>query len=493
MQEPLSRDIQTSGAGVSADATEAESAEQNIQTDIPPLLIQDTTPAAVSDLKTLIAKLSSDSPLERVNAAMELGKLGPTANPAIPHLIAILSDSASVTLHTGSIPALPTSPAREAMTALIQIGDPSVEPLIGALKERNSEVQQNAAEALGDMNDVRAVEPLIALLNKNDTTVRKNALEALGKLGDVRAVDPILEALKDRRTIIQDTAFNALKNLLGALTKRRDIQTIGVILGYPDSLVRRLAITALGDIPSSQSAALLVPVLDDPDTRIRDTAIDVLKKIGEPAGEPLVTTLQEGDIKVRILAAMILGDIRDTRAVEPLMNTLSFHSGDFPLDAPRLRFESASALKKIRDPRAVEPLIRALKDDIPAVRESARTALEEIGTEAVEQLNRALLDPDPGIRVNIAKILGEFKDPRAVEPLIQALLVDAAEDKSWLFRVEAAKALGQIKDPRAIEPLNILLSDRVSHVRNMAQWAIEQISGTSIKKNKGSWWQNLFD
>jgi HEAT repeat protein len=45
-----------------------------------------------------------------------------------------------------------------------------------------------------------------------------------------------------------------------------------------------------------------------------------------------------------------------------------------------------------------------------------------------------------------AFLLGERKDPRAVEPLIQAL-----NDNSSSVRRSAAHALGELKDPRIAE------------------------------------------
>ena len=76
-------------------------------------------------------------------------------------------------------------------------------------------------------------------------------------------------------------------------------------------------------------------------------------------------------------------------------------------------------LGKIGDPRAVEPLIDALQDDAFA-----------------------------NVRGRAAEALGEIGDPRSVEPLIAAL-----NDEDWLVRGRAARALGKIGDLRAIEPL----------------------------------------
>jgi len=468
-----------------------ESTNQAVITDVQPSRPVEHTQ---SDLEALIRKLSSPDPSERVKAIQEIGTIGQQAVPAIPSLVDMLGDTESVTFYTGSIPALPTSAAKESLTVLVQIGKPGVESLISALKDRNSEVRKNAAEALGQMNDARAVEPLIKVSRvDDDTTARKNAIEALGNIKDARAVEPVLELLNDRRTVIQNASFDALAKLAEAAKERLDLQTLSVILENKNMVVRQLAITKLAEIPRRESAELLIPYLGDQDMSIRNNITEALKKIGEPAADPLVQALKNDDISTVITAVVILGDFKEKRAAEPMSSLLHYQSEDRPLEAAKLRAETANSLGKIGDAHAVQSLIAALKDEYPPVRERAKWALIEIGEPAVEPLTKALHNFDPGIQVNIAKILGEIKDPSAVEPLIQALLVDAAKDQSWLFRFEAARALGKIKDTRAIEPLNILLEDRVSYVRDMAQWAITQISGTEVDKKRDSWWKKIFD
>lgn len=56
----------------------------------------------------------------------------------------------------------------DALHALINIGEPAVEPLIKALKDVNNEIRVGAASSLGWIGDARAIEPLIEVLNKYD-------------------------------------------------------------------------------------------------------------------------------------------------------------------------------------------------------------------------------------------------------------------------------------------------------------------------------------
>lgn len=66
---------------------------------------------------------------------------------------------------------------------------------------------------------------------------------------------------------------------------------------------------------------------------------------------------------------------------------------------PESREEAAEALGEIRDPKAVDPLIAALRDRDAEVREEAAKSLGMIGDrKAVEPLNEALKDVDPKVR-----------------------------------------------------------------------------------------------
>jgi hypothetical protein len=130
-------------------------------------------------------------------------------------------------------------------------------------------------------------------------------------------------------------------------------------------------------------------------------------------------------------------------------------------------------LGEIGDSRAVEPLIKMLGDVGPHVRESATKALGKIGdTRAVEPLIKALGDEMGYVRWPAAEALGVIGDARAVEPLIGVL-----SDDDWRVRRHAAEALGKIGDARAVEPLNKVLKDEKEHVRKYAKEALEKLSG----------------
>ncbi len=225
------------------------------------------------------------------------------------------------------------------------------------------------------------------------------------------------------------------------------------------------------------------------DVVVRKAAVATLGKIGdERAVEPLIEVLSydDGDENVHEAAAEALGEIGDERTVEPLIGMLSD-------DNSRVRRNAAGALDKlgwvpetdrqravyliaVEDWKSVvecgESAVNALIGALPFwwMTKAAAEALGEIGKPAVEPLIRILSDNDERVRRSAADALGEIGDVRAVEPLIKVL-----GDDSWRVRWPAVEALGKIGDERAVEPLIKLLEDEDDDVRNAAEEALEKL------------------
>jgi len=73
--------------------------------------------------------------------------------------------------------------------------------------------------------------------------------------------------------------------------------------------------------------------------------------------------------------------------------------------------------------------------------------------------------------------LGDIKDEKAIEPLVEAL-----HDKNGDVRQAAAKALGDIGDQRAADALRQALDDEFAGVRECASYALQKMakSGNSF-------------
>jgi len=97
----------------------------------------------------------------------------------------------------------------------------------------------------------------------------------------------------------------------------------------------------------------------------------------------------------------------------------------------------------------------------------------------IEMQSRNLKKIDSNERRSAAIALGKTKDPKAVEPLIQAL-----KDESWVVRSEAACSLGNIEDVRAVEALTEATQDKSRWVRSSAKTALDEIKRTAEKNQE---------
>lgn len=140
-----------------------------------------------------------------------------------------------------------------------------------------------------------------------------------------------------------------------------------------------------------------------------------------------------------------------------------------------LREDAATLLGDFRDPRAVAPLLEALHDEDRAVRDAATGALRKIGQAAVPALIVALQDPNGNVQEIAVAVLKDLSDPRAVDPLIGCLT-----NKNWIVRMHAAKGLGIVGDARAIVHLMSLLTDEVKAVRVDATDALARIGRPAL-------------
>lgn len=189
----------------------------------------------------------------------------------------------------------------------------------------------------------------------------------------------------------------------------------------------------------------------------------VLELLYEIVGpNALLAALQDEDSDVQSGAAKVLGTIKDTSTVYPLITVLQDDSHYL-----KVRIEAAVVLGKIGDGRAVGPLVATLK---------------------LKDVDRPWLkDKFSKLHCEAAKALGNIKDTRAVEPLI-AVLEDTS--RAWYVSNEkaaATEALGKIKDPLAIEPLINALKSGESHIRSCVAEALKSITGQSLGEDYEAW------
>jgi len=285
------------------------------------------------------------------------------------------------------------------------------------------------------------------------------------------------------------------------------IHTIAVL--YAVCFVSSLALEAEAGIPersipseTSRDVKAQVERLSSTDLGEQMGAQAELVKIGRPAVLPLIATLTNQTLNVRLAAAQVLGDIGDDRAVEPIITAMKKEDLDVRMAAPILGKMGVSA---------VGPIIAALRAEVLDIRTTV-FVLGTVGEPAVKPLIATLKDKDPHVRAAAALALGGTGDARAVEPLINAFkdedfevtryaaaalrkmgktavepLILALKAKDSSVRNTAILTLAAIGDARAVEPLIHTLSDEDAVVQVVAKKALRDLTGQDFGGDKGKW------
>ena len=229
-----------------------------------------------------------------------------------------------------------------------------------------------------------------------------------------------------------------------------------------DWVIREEAARLLGQLKDPRAVAPLVSLLRDQDRSVREAAVDALRAIGVPAVEALGACLTESDLAVQEAAAAVLATIADERVLTPLL--LALRSSDWIV-----RMHAAQAFGRVKRADTVEALIPLLQDKVKAVREEAATALAAIGDTAIPCLVHALKHEDWLVRLHAVESLGKTQSPRAVEPLLSLLF----NDSDSAVREDAVRALGEIGDAGAVDHLCVAM--REPGLRTVAVEALGRI------------------
>lgn len=226
-------------------------------------------------MPALVNELKSPNTNVRRAAAEELGRLGSsTGSPrryynernvgklheaiahsrAVFHLLTLLLDNDNAV-------------RRSAAQALGRLGDASaIAPLGEALHDRDDYFRVAAAEGLNNLaslfseSDCKSVVPsLINALEDTNRDVKENAARALGKLNDKTAVPALIEFLKDPRESYDYYRRQLRSVAVASLSRLRDASAIPILINLLETSTGDLRETVSHilesfDAPEAQSA-----------------------------------------------------------------------------------------------------------------------------------------------------------------------------------------------------------------------------------------------
>lgn len=237
----------------------------------------------------LIAALGDKDPHVPVRAEESLVMLGPVAvetlagairnkeepsRPALARIIGKIMDLRGIDPLAEALESPNPALAKEARNALLRILPP-------ALKDSRLEIRLKAAALLRDVPDPIAVGPLIGALRDQDTNVRHRAGTALGKIGQP-AGHALVGLLQDPDPGLRRVAAEQL----GKIRHPEALDPLLTAMKDPDPNVRWWAAWALGEMgPAAEEG--LRKLLRDPDRLVQRWAKEALNKLkGIPFDQP---------------------------------------------------------------------------------------------------------------------------------------------------------------------------------------------------------------
>ncbi|MEO0406334.1 MAG: HEAT repeat domain-containing protein [Cyanobacteria bacterium P01_A01_bin.135] len=223
---------------------------------------------------------------------------------------------------------------------------------------------------------------------------------------------------------------------------------------------------------SSEESSLdpdeMLGLLSSEDKSQRMLAARAFCELQDPRAVPLlIQLLQDACPLVRVSAAYGLGRNPSEEAVEPLISQLQQDWNGYA------RKGMVWALGNCRDRRSLDSLVDALRNDIPAVRLWAASALAqmtEVGYEAIVGAIPALIealrrDPIAAVRSNCAWTMGqlcrELPSNVVYATAVDALIEAFAEDGDVGVQEDARSAVLKLGDARGLQVIEEVERDGI--------------------------------
>jgi HEAT repeat protein len=196
---------------------------------------------------------------------------------------------------------------------------------------------------------------------------------------------------------IDDQLLDRLAEEIGALDPQRRLKALRIVD----------ALDAEQDLRQP-----LLDLLDDPDRRVRATAIRIVELSGSYEGvKILLAALSDPDRRVRANAVEAFEELADPRFVQILVPVLRDRDN-------RVRVNAAKALWQLGWLEARDVLLDMLEDRDELVRRSAVWAIGELRFDGakVALAAREAVEPAGRVRVKLREVLAEWPQSVEVQP-----------------------------------------------------------------------------
>lgn len=427
-----------------------------------------------------------------------------------------------------------------AIEALIRLNKKATPFLMEAFNTDNRDVRKFIIDVLGEFRDKKALPLMLNAIKDDDDNVRASAVEHLGKIGDPAVVDALIGILESGDLW---TAYPAA-DALGRIGDRRSLPHL--IKALSVKTLREPVLRALSRFSDPDTLQNIIPLLEDTSKTIQEEALKTIKNFyhsgvkeeliveqikkffGERSIDMLVTYAWSSKPEVRISAILLLGLMKDERALEPLLELsteedlsedvkralvfIGRHKPEailelFDIISPfqkrfmcsvageiaspifyglfekliddeegHVRSLAAIGISKLDNIKAVEVIKKLLSDPYEDVQEAAVIALSNLKEGlSVDEFIKSLNSKDPIIRKNSVLVLGEIGAADAVSAIGFAL-----KDEDINVRRAVVKALSLIKTDESIRYLKLALTDENPDIRASAALSLSSSKRSDV-------------
>jgi HEAT repeat protein len=282
------------------------------------------------------------------------------------------------------------------------------EPLLRASGDADAWVRYYAVRSLGTQRDLDALPALVRIASSDPAMhVRIAALETIGAIDGPEAADLLFAHAGHEQPDVAAAALRAL----GRVCDPRAIAALRAALRSDDPAKRLAAVTGLRTCGTADGVdALAWTAAADAEASVAAAAMEALSALAgrseadaRPAVAALVATI--ADASRREAAASALVRLPDSRI--PLVAAGLGHA------RPEVRCAILDVLARMRHPSASTAIRAALDDSDPSVRETAITALDQLGVRGLGRRFAQMARDDESRRVRRAAAAALGRTPDA--------------------------------------------------------------------------------
>ncbi len=355
---------------------------------------------------------------------------------------------------------------------LLMYGEPSDLVLVeDALRDGNNQARSSAVWSLQQLQTPAADQLLHALADDVEPGVRQAALTALLDRGQDDMVETKLLTLLDSGTL----DYGSTEQLLVRIGTPRAVQAVLDRIEHGTQREWSAAIGAIAQSGSKEQVDRLLAIADRTDNAQLKSQILQSVVYSETADLEAVVdrALAADDPMLEATATQALARMGTPESLQTLLELSQ-------ADTSETRQSALSALAQVGGDQAEEAMVEALDD--PDVSWAAISGLQQLGTRSARDalVNAAQTAEDPSVR---AAVLHQLPWMHGIES--DALLVSALSDDADEVRTTAISALESLGTTQAAESLAELLSDSNASDSDiaMAAQALQRMGGAVAERH----------